>query len=263
MDNKLVPYIQTALSQGKTKDDIYKDLLKVGWSVDAITSAFSVAQKPSSNENTVPLPSDSRASVPETVSSVMADKGTDTAPHQKTARVVLTIGAIFIGLGIFSFIAGNWQKMDSMTKVLVIVAAMLVSYTLAFIMNFRGYSRTGNAFLLLGSLIYGAGLFLIAQIFHLPIEWPDGFLLWFVGVVALGYAVEWRPLINFATVLGFIGGVGYPWRFFDSFVYLAGNRNPLGATTVSILLLVVALTASILVALHIRSRLPAESREKF
>ncbi len=262
MDAKLVTYIRSALVSGKSKDAIYRELLIAGWSVDDISVGYDNATSGASNAlGSISTP------VPESLSKVsegvaQTTKQNDAAPHQKTARIILVIGAIFIGLGIFSFISGNWQKIGPWSKVSIIVVSMLISYVAAFLMNAKGYGKTGNAFLLLGSLIYGAGIFLIAQIFHLPVEWPDGFLLWFIGVLALGYAVNWRPLLGFGVVLGFVGGFGYPWHFFEFMWRISGNRSPITTATVSLFLLAVSVAICLFVAQYVRKQLPEEVRQR-
>lgn len=41
IDNqKLVEYIELSLNQGKSKEEIYKELLNQGWKIDVIQDAF-------------------------------------------------------------------------------------------------------------------------------------------------------------------------------------------------------------------------------
>jgi len=41
MENqKLIEYIQLSLTQGRAKEEIYKELLNQGWGIDAIQDAF-------------------------------------------------------------------------------------------------------------------------------------------------------------------------------------------------------------------------------
>ena len=90
--------------------------------------------------------------------------------YNRLTSAVLILGAILIGLGVILFIASNWQAIGRPTKVGLIVAAIVAFNALGYAWRERpGASpRIGEAFLLLGAIVYGAGLWLIAQIFQFP-----------------------------------------------------------------------------------------------
>lgn len=181
--------IGQSLKEGRTKEEIYKSLLNQGYRVDAI------------NENYPSPPS---------------REGDDT--QKKTINSILTIAAILVGAGVFSFIASNWQFMPKTIKVLLIVSFMLGSYTGGWYMKARmKFVKTGEALILLGVIIFGAGIFLIGQMFNIRANWPDGFLLWMLGTIALGYALEFYPAFYLAVILGIIALVAHPFILFDEF----------------------------------------------
>ncbi len=105
----------------------------------------------------------------------------------KLITTVSILGSLLVGIGIILFIASNWALIPRWAKLLLIFTSMLGSYGLGFYFRFekRTYPRVGASLILLGSLIFGAGIFLIAQIFHIKAHEPNGLLLWAAGVLPL------------------------------------------------------------------------------
>ena len=67
-------------------------------------------------------------------------------------RVVLTIGALLVGLGILSFIASNWNGISHFVKLLIIFGVFggvnLVGYMLS-----ENNPKTGRSLIYLGTLV--------------------------------------------------------------------------------------------------------------
>ena len=137
---------------------------------------------------------------------------------KKTIRYLLFIAVFFMGAGVFSFIASNREKINDFLRVGIIVSAMLISYIAGwYLQEKRNYKKTGGALILLGSVIYGAGIFLVAQIFNIRANWPDGFILWMIGSLMMAFAVKLRPLYFLSIILGFIAVIGHPFIIFNYF----------------------------------------------
>jgi len=115
-------------------------------------------------------------------------------------RVVLTIGAILVGLGILSFIASNWAGIGKLTK-LVIIFGVFLGVNIAGYRLAVNYPKTGRSFLYLGTLVYGAGIFLIGQMFNLGGNFAIAFLLWALGIVPLALQQKDKYLMLFANLL--------------------------------------------------------------
>jgi uncharacterized membrane protein len=233
MENeKIVEYIQLSLQQGKSKEEIYKELLNQGWNVDAIQNAFN-----------------------RIVTKIITKKKKEDI-QKKAIRIIVTMGAIFVGAGIFVYIAANWQEMTKLVKVLIIVIAMIASYTSGwFFREKQHYERTGEALILLGAIIYGAGIFLVGQIFHIRGNWPDGFILWMIGVIAMAFAAESFSLFYLAILVGIISIIGHPFGIFGN---LSGY-NPFLLT--SSFLLFVATIVTFITGWLMRKRTPPELKE--
>lgn len=115
-------------------------------------------------------------------------------------RVVVTIGAILVGLGILSFIASNWDGITHFVKLLIIFGIFCG-------VNLAGYQltetnpRTGRSLIYLGTLVYGAGIFLIGQMYNFGGDFPTAFLLWSLGVLPIAFQQKDKYLMLFANLL--------------------------------------------------------------
>ena len=193
-NQNLVEQINSALAQGRSKEDIYKDLLTRGAAVEAIGEAFAEYNAPQEK----------------------AKEKEDL--QKKTIHIVLTGGALLIGAGIFSLVASNWEAMGSFAKIILIISCMLISYLAGWhFKENKGYKRTGEALYFLGSIIYGSGIFLIGQIFHARGNWPDGLIMWMIGATAMAFATGSHSLFALAIVVGMVAVVGQPIFILETF----------------------------------------------
>lgn len=115
-------------------------------------------------------------------------------------KVILSVGAVLVGLGILSFIASNWIYLDRSIKIIIILlalgGALLTSYKTE-----EEYSKISKAFLYLSLLIFGAGIFLIGQIFHLGGTFSDAFLIWSIGAISMAFLSRDLLISIFAHLL--------------------------------------------------------------
>jgi uncharacterized membrane protein len=228
VNQKVFDYIRTSFAQGKSKEEIYQELLTQGWSIEVIQKNFNLLESEEESEDT----------------------------HQRTVRIVVTSGAILIGAGIFSFIAANWQEMAKSLKVSIIFVSMLASYTSGWYLKENlNLARTGEALIFLGSIIYGAGIFLVAQMFNIRANWPDGFILWMLGTIVMALARESFLLFYLAIPLGGIALIGYPFGILRAF----GGGDPFLLT--SSFLLLVASVSVFITGMAVRKKIPPEIKE--
>lgn len=192
MSDDAATYIRQALQQGKSREEIYKELLGRGSTIEAIQAGFGSISFEQSKEGT----------------------------QRKTVSMIVTIAAILVGAGIFSFIASNWQGMDKPMKITVITSLMVLSYALGWYLKEKlNFVKSGGSLIFLGLIIYGAGIFLVAQMFNIRASWPDGFILWMMGAVAMAYAAGLPFLYYSAIVFGVIAVLGYPVGLVMGFTY--------------------------------------------
>lgn len=105
--------------------------------------------------------------------------------YNRLVSSILVLGAILIGLGLILFIASNWQALERPAKVGIVVAVILSFNAAGYALSVGSgrYPKTGDALLLIGAIAYGAGIWLMAQIFQLPYNHADSVLGWLLGLL--------------------------------------------------------------------------------
>jgi uncharacterized membrane protein len=118
----------------------------------------------------------------------------------KLITTISILGSILVGVGVILFIASNWSAIPNWGRLLVVFSSMLASYGFGFYLRYEAsnYPKVGASLILLGSLIFGAGMFLIAQIYHITVHYPNGPLLWGLFVLPLAYLLRFKSLISLA-----------------------------------------------------------------
>src|SRR5690606_36829034 len=93
----------------------------------------------------------------------------------------------------------------------LIFAAMWGAYIAAFVLQKRGHTNFAQAAVLIGLGLFGAGIMLIAQIYHIVTDDPGGVLAWCVAALATAWLLPSRP----ALALGILLAVVWTWFAFD------------------------------------------------
>jgi len=126
----------------------------------------------------------------------------DKAGPGKLIAVISVLGSILVGIGVLLFVASNWPRIPSAGKLAIIFTSLLASYGTGFFLRYerRNYPRVGAGLILLGSFIFGAGIFLIAQMYHISVHYPNGPLLWGLAVLPLAYLLGLNSLLSLALI---------------------------------------------------------------
>jgi uncharacterized membrane protein len=116
------------------------------------------------------------------------------APSEGVAwgRIIFfSIGAVLIGLGVILVFAYNWQRMHKFAKLAVIFAALIGAHGAAFWLRRPAgrYQTAGEGLHLLGTMLFGAGIWLIAQIYHIAEHYPNAFLIWGLGALVMAWVL--------------------------------------------------------------------------
>jgi uncharacterized membrane protein len=127
---------------------------------------------------------------------------------------LIGLGAVLIGLGILSFVAANWQYLDKPFRIAVLLGTLLVVNIGGFYLWQRSQHnrRLAEGVLLLGGLVLGANMALLAQLFHVFGETFILFMGWSLGVTIMAYALRMTSLGAMAIALM---GWGYWSAAFD------------------------------------------------
>ncbi len=126
-------------------------------------------------------------------------------------NAIFIFGAVLIAGGVVAFVAAHWEGIPRFWKLFLIISIMLaVDWAGFYFWKIRGnLPRLGHALVLLGSLIFGANIALIAQIFHLTADFYHGFLIWTIGALVMAYVVNSIPHAVLAIIASFIWFIGW------------------------------------------------------
>lgn len=112
------------------------------------------------------------------------------------------MGVILLGAGVITFFAAHWSGMSKLTKLLVLFGSMSAAYIAAAITVTRArLPRVGESLWLLGVLLFGANIMLIAQIYNIDSHYPDGVLMWALGGLLVAYTAPAQAALAAAIAL--------------------------------------------------------------
>jgi len=142
------------------------------------------------------------------------------ASSAKMVTTISVVGAVLLGLGAIMLVASNWQTMPNMMKVLLMVGSTFLAYFCGYNLKYNKATlpKVGAALLLLGGMLFGASIFVIAQIYHVNANRHTLVLIWIVANLPLVYAFLSQEIACLVAILFFV--------WVPSFVYqnIAASR---------------------------------------
>lgn len=138
-------------------------------------------------------------------------KNLETVARDRFLMVLIGVGSILLGLGVITFVAANWQAVSRELKFMLLLTLFLVVNIAGFYLwrqpnqvNRRQH-RMGQGLLLLGAVILGANMALLAQMFHINGSSYQLLLSWGLGVLAMAYSLRLTFLGLLAILLVQLG----------------------------------------------------------
>lgn len=120
----------------------------------------------------------------------------------RTVRVLVTLGAVLVGVGLVLAVATNWRHMGQAVQVVLLLTVAATAYVGGWFLDQRRHARaTGQALYLVGGAAFGGTIFLVANIYHLPADNPWLILAWMAGVFPPAYALRSVPLAVLGVAL--------------------------------------------------------------
>jgi uncharacterized membrane protein len=113
--------------------------------------------------------------------------------RSRAVQAIALIGAIAAGVGVILFFAANWDAIARPARVVLLLVALIGSYAAGSLMLERR-PLVGHALVVLGAIVFGAGIFLVGQMFHVQAHDPLAFALWSAGVAPLAWTMRSRAL---------------------------------------------------------------------
>lgn len=127
-------------------------------------------------------------------------------PETPSRSQLPVLAAILLGLGILTFIASNWNGISHAFRLVIIIVSLITAYGFGEYLHTRGYQKLGMSCTFIGVVIYGAGFFLIGQMFQLSANPVSAFYMWFLGAAALSWHYRSRFLTCTSLVILIFSG---------------------------------------------------------
>ncbi len=124
--------------------------------------------------------------------------------HTYGHYVLFGLGYLFLGLSILVVIGENWQDIPRATRMIGLIILTLLTNLAGVYRYAQGRHGEAVALLLTGSILYGASIMLIAQLYHLGEHYPDGILWWATGVLPVALISRSIVLMILAMMLAMI-----------------------------------------------------------
>jgi len=160
---------------------------------------------------------------------------------------IYVLGGLLLCGGVLSFVAWNWESMSRAAKLLLLAGATGGAQVAGWLLRTGNrLPRLGHALTLLGTLLVGADIGLVAQLFHVPSVDQAGFGLWAIGALVAAWAYR-SPLHGAVAAV-----VGCIWAAPEQAAYapwlLAASLLPLALLEGSRLLFALASVATVVAA---------------
>ena len=139
--------------------------------------------------------------------------------NKRLPAIIISLAAVLLCSGIILFYAANWKRMPPAVKLIQVFILIIGAYAASYYMLVIRKSNifVGRVLLIVGMVSYGAGITLVAQIFHISANPAVGILAWATGVLAISIVAGEKWGYYLSSALFFI------WNFWEIAVY--GNPN--------------------------------------
>jgi uncharacterized membrane protein len=122
------------------------------------------------------------------------------APGINIPVVVAIVGGLLIAGAFLAFVAAHWTELARLVRLAILLAGIVGAHGLG-----AWFARAGRPVLAdlcagVGSIIFGAGIALVGQMYHLGGDFAGGMLLWAIGALAAAALTGSRGALAVALV---------------------------------------------------------------
>ncbi|WP_128928986.1 DUF2157 domain-containing protein [Bradyrhizobium guangxiense] len=100
------------------------------------------------------------------------------------AMVVGIVGGLLIAAAFLAFVAAHWTEIARLVRFAILLAGMTATCALGAWFATTGRTILADLCASIGAIIFGAGIALVGQMYHLGEDFAGGMLLWSIGAFA-------------------------------------------------------------------------------
>jgi uncharacterized membrane protein len=121
--------------------------------------------------------------------------------QSRLALIVFALGALLLTAGALLFIAAHWDSLGPAGRFAIVLAGIALLHAGGAVAAGRGSPALSATLHAVGTGIFGAGIFLAGQVFHMAEHWPGALLLWSLGA-AVGVVLlrQWPQALWLAVL---------------------------------------------------------------
>jgi uncharacterized membrane protein len=112
------------------------------------------------------------------------------------------LAAAMIGLAVLLLVGYNWDAMSAAEKLTALFGALIGLHVAGFVARHQGRPLVAEVFFFLACMLYGASIWLIAQIFNIQSHYPNG--IWFWALGTLPFALCLNTILLHALYAGLL-----------------------------------------------------------
>ena len=123
--------------------------------------------------------------------------------------ILMALGAVLVGLGVMTYVAANWEEIPKLVRSVGLFGSFVG-------VSFAGFGlrrspdslkqKLGDGLLLLGGMLIGANMALMAQMFHITGPLHPLLIVWSLAVVLMAYSLGHTGLAILSVGLMGVGG---------------------------------------------------------
>jgi uncharacterized membrane protein len=121
--------------------------------------------------------------------------------ERSLGSIVILLAIICFGFAAITFVASNWEHMGRLQKVVLIFATMWAAWGGAAIADAKNHNWIAQTLVLLACSLFGAGIMLNSQIYHIQGAPEDATWMWAVGAIVGAVLTRSIPALALATIL--------------------------------------------------------------
>lgn len=122
--------------------------------------------------------------------------------HERRSLTALVIVAVLMcGIGLLLLIGYNWDRIPPTAKIAMILSAVAAAFGGSAFSYARSRNALGETLAFTGTLLFGNGIWLIAQVLHISGHFPDAFFWFGIGAFACAWLVQSKWIGVEAVVL--------------------------------------------------------------
>lgn len=135
------------------------------------------------------------------------------APEINIPVVVAIVGGLLIAAAFLAFVAAHWTELARLLRLAILVAGIVGANGLGAWLARAGRSVLADLCASVGSIIFGAGIALVGQMYHLGEDFAGGMLLWAGGALTAAVLTNSRGALAVALTAASVWSV---MRVFDT-----------------------------------------------